>query len=92
MHEELIGKRTHLIGRSEDFTPPTWNPDDYICGGKVPNAVSKNMIANCPCCAGVQILREEICNCEPDAHKLRVTLPPNTTTRIRYIDNVKGIE
>lgn len=79
-----------LIGKPEDFTPPTWNPDDCICGGKVPNATLKNLIANCPCCAGVQILREGECDCDNPSH-FRVTLPPNASMRIRYINKIEAI-
>jgi hypothetical protein len=76
----------------ENFTPPTHNPDDCQCGGGKPGAVGRSLIANCPCCDGVQILVEEVCGCDGSLHKMRVILPPSSEMRIRYIDNVKAIE
>lgn len=87
----------HLFAKPENYTPPTKNPDDCICGGGKPGATGRTLIANCPCCDGVQTLVQEACpkgaDCPNKAYiPLRVTLPPNNTTRVRYIDNTKEIE
>ena len=86
------GKHKHLFAKPENFTPPTKNPDDCICGGGKPGATGHTLIANCPCCQGIQILVEDLCDCDdPSYIKVRVTLPPDTKMRIRYIDNVGPI-
>lgn len=59
-HAEIIGKYVHLVARPEDFTPPTGSPEDCICGAKGDSSAGRLLIANCPCCDGVQILREEL--------------------------------
>jgi len=92
MHEDLIGKKTHIVAKPENYTPPTNDPDDCICGGAKSGGTMRTLIANCPCCDGVQLLKEEICECPPDAHKMRVILPPNSSFRIRYIDNIEPIQ
>lgn len=89
--EELIGKKVHLVGKPEDYTPPTKNPEDCICGAKGDPTAGRILIANCPCCDGVQVLRFDVCNCPEGTHVFKTTLPPNTTTRLRYIDNSGGI-
>lgn len=86
----------HLFVKAENYTPPTKNPDDCICGGGKPGATGRTLIANCPCCAGVQTLVEEACPraeaCPNKAYiPLRVTLPPDTKMRLRYIDSVAPI-
>lgn len=86
----------HLFAKAENYTLPTKNPDDCICGGGKPGATGRTLIANCPCCDGVQILVEEACPrgvaCSNKAYiPMRVTLPPNTTMRVRHIDNAEPI-
>ena len=90
--EELIIGKSHsiLVAKPENFTPPTKNPDDCICEAKGVPGAGRLLIANCPCCDGVQILVWKICNCE-EGHPMRVSLPPNTTMRLRYIDNTEPI-
>ncbi len=90
-HEELIGKYVHLIAKPENYTPPTKNPKDCICLAKGDSEAGRLLIANCPCCDGVQFLVEEICNCPPGAHKIRVILPPDSTLRIRRIESISVI-
>ena len=86
------GRHKHLFAKPENYTPPTKNPDDCECGGGKPGATGRSLIANCPCCDGIQGLVEDFCTCD-DSHymKMRVTLPPNNTLRIRYIDTVEPI-
>lgn len=87
-----LGKHKHLFARPENFTPPTKNPDDCICGGDLPGAKGRSLIANCPCCDGVQILVEGLCECDdPSYIKMRVVLPPDTKMRIRRIINAEPI-
>jgi hypothetical protein len=74
-----------LLVKRENYTPPTKNPEDCICGGGKPGATGRSLIANCPCCDGVQILVEGECNCNNPTH-FRVILPPDTKMRVRYID------
>lgn len=86
----------HLFAKIENFTPPTNNPDDCICGGGKPGATGRTLIANCPCCDGVQTLVEQVCPkgkvCENKAYiPMRVVLPPDTKMRIRYIDKTEAI-
>ena len=92
--DELIVGKSHVIfvGLPENFTPPTKNPDDCICEGAKPGSTSRRLIANCPCCDGVQILTQKICNCE-EGHPMKVTLPPslNGRQRLRYIDTIGAI-
>lgn len=76
--------------KPENFTPPTKNLDDCICGGALPGAMGRNLIANCPCCAGVQTLVWGECDCDNPSH-FRVVLPPDSTWRVRLIDNVEPI-
>lgn len=80
----------------DKFTPPTNSPDDCICGGGKPGATGRTLIANCPCCDGIQTLVNKECPigeaCNNKAYiPMRVTLPPDTTMRIRYIDRVEPI-
>jgi hypothetical protein len=92
-HEELVGKHTHLFAKPENFTPPTKNPDDCVCGAKGDPNAGRRLIANCPCCDGVQILVVDLCDCpNPSFIKFRVVLPSNNTSRIRYIKNVEEIK
>ncbi len=85
-HEDIIGKHVHLFARPENFTPPTKNPDDCECGAKGDPKAGRLLIANCPCCDGIQTLVEELCDCpDPSYIKLRVVLPPDSTMRIRRI-------
>lgn len=91
-YTDPIGKHTRLVAKPENFTPPTHNPDDCICGGGLPGSLGRTLIANCPCCDGVQILVEELCDCDGSLHKIRVILPPDDGFRIRYIDKVEPIE
>lgn len=90
--EELIVGKSHaiLVALPENFTPPTHKVEDCICEGAKPGATSRLLINNCPCCQGVQILTWKMCNCT-EGHPTKVSLPPNTTRRIRYIDNVGAI-
>jgi hypothetical protein len=91
-HEGLIGKHTHLFAKPENFTPPTGKEEDCICGGFKSGGKSRALIANCPCCDGVQVLVVDVCDCEdPSFIKFRVTLPPDNETRIRRIKNVEAI-
>ena len=91
-HSDIIGKHKHLFARPENFTPPTNNEEDCICGGGKPGATGRTLIANCPCCAGVQILVEGLCDCDdPSYIKFRVILPPDTKMRVRYIDSAAPI-
>lgn len=85
-----VTKHWAYRGHPEDFTPPTKNPDDCICGGSKPGATGRLLIANCPCCDGIQLLRWEECPCDNPSH-FRTTLPPKTSMRLRYIDKVEGI-
>lgn len=91
-HEEIIGKHTHLFAKPENFTPPTNKEEDCICGGFKSGGTSRSLIANCPCCDGVQLLVVDLCDC-PDSRfiKFRVVLPPNTSMRVRRIENVEPI-
>ena len=91
-HEELVGKHTHLFAKPENYTPPTNNPDDCICNGYASGGKSRALIANCPCCDGVQILVVDTCDCsDSNFIKFRVVLPPNNTMRIRRIETVEPI-
>lgn len=89
-HEDLIGKHIVLVARPENFTSPTKNPNDCICGAKGDATAGRRLIANCPCCDGIQTLSEELCDCT-EGHKIRVILPPDSTMRIRYIDTLGAI-
>ena len=92
MHEDIIGKHTHLFAKRENFTPPTNDERDCICGGGKVGATSRTLIANCPCCDGVQILVVETCDCDnPSFIKFRVILPPNNQMRIRRIESAEPI-
>ena len=92
-HEDIIGKHVHLFAKPENFTPPTNNPDDCECGGHKSGGKSRALIANCPCCDGIQVLVEELCDCDNSSYiKLRVVLPPDSTMRIRRIQNVEEIK
>lgn len=80
----------------DKITPPTHKEDDCICQGAKPGATSRLCIANCPCCDGIVTFVEKECPRGADcANKafipMRVILPPNTTHRIRYIDNTEAI-
>jgi hypothetical protein len=94
-HEDLIGKHTHLFAKPENYTQPTKDWRDCICGGMREDGPrnSRSLIANCPCCDGVQILVVDVCDC-PDSSfiKFRVVLPPDSTMRIRRIENVEAIK
>lgn len=91
-HTDIIGKHTHLFAKPENFTPPTKNPDDCICGAKGDPKAGRTLIANCPCCAGVQILVTDLCDCpDPSFIKFRVVLPPDSKMRFRRIEKVEGI-
>lgn len=86
----------HLFAKPENYTPPTKNPDDCICGAKGDPKAGRLLIANCPCCDGIQLLVQEECprgaDCKNKAYiPLRVTLPPDNKLRVRYIDNVEPI-
>jgi len=89
-HEDIIGKYVHLVARPENFTPPTKNPDDCICGAKGDENAGRILIPNCPCCAGVQVLVEELHD-EPQRIKFLAVFSPNTTMRIRRIENAEEI-
>jgi hypothetical protein len=91
--DDIIGKHTRWVARAEDFTPPTYKEEDCICGGHASGGRFRTLIANCPCCDGIQVIREEICPCDGTAnyHKIKVLLPPNGTMRIRYIDSEEPI-
>lgn len=80
-----------LLAKPENFTPPTWKPEDCICGAKGVKNAARTLIANCPCCDGMQTLVESDCNCDNPSH-FRVILLPNATMRIRRIENVNAIE
>lgn len=87
----------HLFAKPENYTQPTKNPDDCICGAKGDPKAGRLLIANCPCCDGVQTLVEMECprgaDCKNKAYiPLRVTLPPDNKLRVRYIDNVEPIK
>jgi hypothetical protein len=91
-HEEIIGKHIHLFAKPENFTPPTKNPEDCICGGGWPGSTGRTLIPNCPCCAGVQGLVEDLCDCpDPSYIKFRVVIPPDMKFRIRRLENVEPI-
>ena len=91
-HEDIIGKHVHLFAKPENFTPPTNDPKDCECGGAKSGGKSRSLIANCPCCDGVQILVEGLCDCDdPSYIKFRVVLPPDSTMRIRRIENIEPI-
>ena len=86
----------HLFAKPENYTLPTKNSDDCICGGGKPGATGRTLIANCPCCDGIQGLVQEACpkgvDCPNKAYiPMRVTLPPDTKMRLRYIDTVEPI-
>lgn len=86
MAEEIIGKHTHLFAKRENFTPPTNDPRDCICGAEGDLTRGHSLIANCPCCSGVQILVVDTCDCDdPSFIKFKVILPPDSTMRIRHI-------
>jgi hypothetical protein len=91
--DETTGKHKHLFAKPENYTPPTKNPEDCICGAKGDPKAGRLLIANCPCCDGIQSLVEDWCDC-PDASymKMRVTLPPDRVKRLRYIDNSEPIQ
>jgi len=84
-------KKQHLVAKFENFTPPTHNPEDCECGAKGDPTKGRLLIANCPCCDGIQGLVWEECKCPEGAHRPKVTLPPNGTKRIRYINTVEPI-
>lgn len=80
----------------DKVTPPTKNPDDCICRGAKPGATSRLLIANCPCCDGLVTFVKKACprgvDCDNKAFiPMRVTLPPDTKTRLRYIDTMEPI-
>jgi hypothetical protein len=79
-----------FFAKPENYTPPTNNPEDCICGGYESGGKSRALIANCPCCDGVQGLVEGDCDCDNPSH-FRVILPPSATMRIRYIESVEPI-
>ena len=86
----------HLFAKLENYTPPTKNPDDCICGAKGDPKAGRLLIANCPCCEGIQRLVHGVCakgvDCPNKAYiPMRVTLPPDTKMRLRYIDTVGPI-
>lgn len=92
IHEDIIGKHAHLFARPENYTPPTNKEEDCICGGFKSGGKSRTLIANCPCCDGVQILVEGLCDCpDPSFIKFRVVFPPDSTLRIRRIKNAEPI-
>lgn len=91
-HEEIIGKHTHLFAKPENYTPPTNKEEDCECGGFKTGGKKRALIANCPCCDGVQILVVDTCDCpDPSFIKFRVVLPPDSKMRIRRIENVQEI-
>jgi hypothetical protein len=91
-HEDIIGKHTHLFAKPENFTPPTGDPKDCICGAEGDLTRGHSLIANCPCCVGVQILVVDVCDCDdPRFIKFKVILPPNSTMRIRRIEKTEEI-
>ena len=45
-HEEIIGKHSHLFAKPENFTPPTKDPKDCICGAKGDPKAGRTLIAN----------------------------------------------
>lgn len=82
----------HLFAKPENFTPPTKDPKDCICGAEGDLTKGHTLIANCPCCAGVQILVMDLCDCpDPSFVKFKVVLPTGSTMRIRRIESVEGI-
>jgi hypothetical protein len=86
----------HLFAKAENYTPPTKNPDDCICGAKGDPKAGRLLIANCPCCDGIQGLVQEACprgiDCPNKAFiPMRVTLAPDTKFRFRYIDKIEPI-
>jgi hypothetical protein len=89
--DDIIGAHTRWV--ANEFVPPTNKGEDCICGGFASGGKSRAMINGCECCDGYQTYREEICPCDGTAlyhkTKLTVTLPPDTTIRIRYIDNTE---
>lgn len=80
MSEEIIGKYIHLVAKPENFTPPTKNSEDCICGAKGDPKAGRIMIPNCPCCDGVQILVEELHD-EPQRIKFKTYISSNVTMR-----------
>ncbi len=92
-HEDIIGKHSHLFAKPENYTPPTNKEEDCICGGFKSGGKQRALVANCPCCDGVQILVEDLCDCpDPSFIKFRVVLPPGNTMRIRRIQSAEVIE
>ncbi len=89
-HEDIIGKHSHLFARSENFTPPTSNPQDCICGAKGDPEAGRLLIPNCPCCDGVQVLTQELCDC-PDDSFVKVKAVICSPNWIRRIENVEPI-
>jgi hypothetical protein len=87
IYEDITGEHTTLLAKSENFIPPTKNPDDCICGGGKSGATGRTLIANCPCCDGVQVLVVGICPCGGKHPIMKVYLPPDTNFRVRYIDS-----
>jgi hypothetical protein len=86
----------HLFAKPENYTPPTDKGEDCICGGHASGGKSRTLIANCPCCDGVQGLVHEACpkgvDCPNKAYiPMRVTLPPDKAMRLRYIDTAEAI-
>ena len=79
-----------LLAKPENYTPPTGNPDDCICGANGNPDAGRLLIPNCPCCDGVQGLVEGDCECDNPTH-FRVIMPPKGSMRIRYIDKVEAI-
>lgn len=88
---EVVGKHTHLFAKPENYTPATNKEEDCICGGFASGGKSRTLIANCPCCDGVQLLVEDLCDCpDPSYIKFRAVLPPGGM-RIRRIVCVEPI-
>jgi hypothetical protein len=74
-HEDIIGKHAHLFAKPENYTPPTKDPKDCICGAKADTKSGRLLIANCPCCDGVQILVVGVCDCpSPSFVKLKAVI------------------
>jgi hypothetical protein len=92
VYERVEGEHKTYLAKPENYTPPTNNPDDCICGGGKPGATGRTLIANCPCCAGVQSLVWDVCPCGGKHPVMTIVASPETALRLRYIDSVEAIK
>jgi hypothetical protein len=91
-YKMIEGPHKAYLAKPENYTPPTGNPEDCECGAKGDPKAGRWLIANCPCCDGIQRLVWEDCPCGGKHPVMTTVLPPDGAVRVRYIDNVSPIE